>query len=91
MYQLIAEALGQQISFIYKHACGGACACLQHIGHHPGVIQVPVAERNGIFKVYAAFRPGSPGHFILKPKITILHYIINAHPFIPVVIIIGLP
>ena len=97
MDHLVAECFGQQFAFVNEDARGRTGAGVQQIRHDTGVVLVPFVK--DFFRFRGAFgfglapagRPARAVHFVSVAIVAELHHVIDAHPEVAVVVVIGLP
>ncbi len=88
---LAVEDAGEQIAFIDLHAGGAACAGEKHVRDDAGVVLMPVTLRDLAFPTDARDLPAFAGHFVGVAVVAELHDVVDAHAFVAVVVVVGLP
>ncbi len=85
------KTLREERSLVDADPRGRAAAGHQEVGHHPGVVLVPVAERNLRLDVRAAGLPAGASSLVHIAIVAILKDGVDPHPLVAVVVVVALP
>ena len=91
MEGLAVEDAGEEGAFIDLHAGGAARAGHEHVRDDTGVVLMPVTLRDLALDADARRLPACAGHFVGVAVVAELHDVVDAHAFVAVVVVVGLP
>ena len=91
MYDLIAEFIWQQASFVNGDTCWRTGTGDQHVGNHAWIVEVPVSLWNLWFPVRAFDLPSCTVRLIGVTIVAELHHEIDARGSVAVIVVVGLP
>ena len=86
-----AKPLGQKHALVDADPGGRAAAGLQEVGHHAGVVLMPVPERDLGLQVRAARLPAGPAPLVHVAIVAIFHHEVDPHSLVAVVVVVALP
>ena len=91
MQQFVLKSLGKQVAFVEENTRRRTSPRLENIGHHSGVVQVPMLQGNFAFQSNPRRSPASTCFLVLVAVVAKLHHKVNASSAIAIVIVVGLP
>ena len=85
------KPLWQQTALIDADPSRRTAAGLQEVGHHAGVVEVPVLQRHLCLQIRSRTPPASTGPFIDIAVVPKLEHGVDPHPPVAIVVIVTLP